>query len=194
MTERDRFERAYALKWRKWRAEATGATDKSSEDLQTVLRDMREDDHYGEERNHLNFMWEGWQLRDVIERTAGVPVPLKSGGSYAGPILNSDGTPEYYLILLPGDVKDINWSDAMAWAKEQGGELPTHREQSLLFANLSAQFQPAWYWSGEPRRPDSCLAGYQGFDTGYQDFTFMGFEGRARAVRRVYTATAGRGE
>ncbi|NMV42249.1 DUF1566 domain-containing protein, partial [Ralstonia insidiosa] len=68
---------------------------------------------------------------------------------------------------------------------EQGGALPDRREQSLLYANLKAEFQPAWYWSGQAHETNSGWAWYQGFGYGGQHGTSRNYELRARAVRRL---------
>ncbi|HHT8904713.1 TPA: DUF1566 domain-containing protein, partial [Burkholderia cenocepacia] len=78
-----------------------------------------------------------------------VTIPLAAGERIAGQILLDDGSLSHYLILLPGDAEDLDWEAAKAWAAERGGELPTRREQSLLFANLKGEFEPSWYWSSE---------------------------------------------
>ena len=46
----------------------------------------------------------------------------------------------YVLEILPGEFEGT-WKQAMAWAKKQGGELPTRKEQALLFANASGKFE-----------------------------------------------------
>jgi hypothetical protein len=80
-------------------------------------------------------------------------IELQPGERYAGMILGKDGDPSYHLVLLPGQQDDITWEKAMEWAAKQGGEyvsnLPTRREQSLLFANLKEEF--------EDRYPESNL-------------------------------------
>ena len=48
-------------------------------------------------------------------------------GYYAGP----DGKTTV-AILLPGEKKDVTWKDALAWAKDQGGDLPNRVEALLL--------------------------------------------------------------
>lgn len=108
---------------------------------------------------------------------------LNEGEHYAGIVLK-DGVPAHHLILLPGDHDDTTWAKAQAWAKEQGGELPTRQEQSLLFANAKQHFQSDWYWSGETHASTAVCAWYQGFNDGYQNFGHKDFDGRARAVRR----------
>lgn len=113
--------------------------------------------------------------------------PINEGELYAGLILGKDGEADYHLILLPGEAIDINWQDAKAWAEEQGGELPTRREQSLLFANAGEHFRPRWHWSCEEHKEHAHYAWYQFFNDGFQDGGRKDYEGCARAVRRVST-------
>jgi hypothetical protein len=54
----------------------------------------------------------------------------------------------YTLEILPGEFEG-KWADAMAWAKEQGGDLPTRIEQIHLFNHARDEFEPDWYWSSE---------------------------------------------
>ncbi len=111
-------------------------------------------------------------------------IDLAPGESYAGIILGKDGEASHHLILLPGEAENIKWEKAQKWANKAGGELPTRREQSLLYANLKEQFQSAWYWSGEQHAAHSDYAWSQNFDYGDQ-FILKGIELRARAVRRL---------
>lgn len=110
---------------------------------------------------------------------------LDEGELYAGIILAKNGETDYHLVLLPGEAIDINWQDANAWSAEQGGELPTRREQSLLFANLQEQFQPRWYWSCEEHKEYAHCAWLQDFGVGGQTYSNKDGEYCARAVRRV---------
>jgi hypothetical protein len=110
---------------------------------------------------------------------------LKEGEQYAGLILGKDGAPDHHLILLPGDAEDVTWAAARQWATMAGGELPTRRELSLLFANLKDQFHRVWYWSSEPSELRSQLVWGQNFTSGIQTMYGRPFHGRARAVRRV---------
>ena len=112
-------------------------------------------------------------------------IELRQGEHYAGLITGKDGDCSYHLILLPGDADDINWDNAKAWAAGQGGELPTRREQSLLFANLKDQFENRYYWSCEQHSAEPGWAWFQDFDYGYQTRTPKLRELRARAVRRL---------
>ncbi|WP_455275146.1 DUF1566 domain-containing protein [Ralstonia thomasii] len=118
-------------------------------------------------------------------RVAGGTIQLNHGERYAGLILGKDGEPDHHLILLPGDEAELNWDDAKKWAKEQGGELPTRREQSLLYANLKDEFQGTWYWSSEAHERESGWAWSQFFLNGYQTNYLQLNELRARAVRRL---------
>lgn len=67
---------------------------------------------------------------------------MKTGEQYAGILLGKDGTPDQHIFLLPGEAESIKWQAAKDWAASAGGDLPTRREQSLLFANLKEAFQP----------------------------------------------------
>ena len=110
---------------------------------------------------------------------------LKKGEHYAG-IALVDGVPSHHLILLPGENKKCNFKAAGTWAKKQGGELPSRREQSLLFANCKEQFPDGGcYWSGEQHASDSGYAWFQAFNLGYQSLYTTNYTRRARAVRRV---------
>lgn len=112
-------------------------------------------------------------------------VELKHGEEYAGLIVGKDGEASYHLVLIPGQADSINWPDAKAWSVKQGGELPTLREQSLLFANLNEQFEEAYYWSGEQHASCSDYAWFQNFGNGDQDTLSTYGKLRARAVRRL---------
>ncbi|MEW5893355.1 MAG: DUF1566 domain-containing protein [Pseudomonadota bacterium] len=110
---------------------------------------------------------------------------LAAGEEYAGIIIGKNGDQDYHLILLPGEVERATWNKAMDWAKSGIGQLPTRREQSLLFANLPEHFNSAWYWSCEQLASDAGFAWVQVFVNGNQGNYHKSFEGRARAVRRL---------
>jgi len=121
-------------------------------------------------------------------RTVIVPrceIRLASGEYYAGIITRKDDARPHHVILLPGDDQFPTWSAAKDWAAKQGGELPSRREQALLYANLKEQFQPTWYWSSEPYASDADCAWYQDFEGGDQDYYSVDGKRRARAVRRL---------
>jgi hypothetical protein len=110
---------------------------------------------------------------------------LKPGEHYAGIILGQGDQPDYHLVLLPGAAENVTWPKAKDFAKKAGGELPTRREQSLLFANLKDQFQERALWSGEQHAAYSDCAWYQYFGYGYQFSGTTDSKLRARAVRRI---------
>jgi hypothetical protein len=89
----------------------------------------------------------------------------------------------YTLEILPGEFEG-KWADAMAWAKEQGGDLPTRIEQIHLFNHARGEFEPDWYWSNE-QTADERWAWSQSFGYGYQHYRDKDSKLRARAVRRV---------
>lgn len=110
---------------------------------------------------------------------------LGEGEHYAGLILGKEGGPDYHVVLLNGEVAQAGWTAATGWARELGGELPTRRELSLLFANLKEQFEREWYWSSEPQAGHPHLVWGQNFASGIQTVYGRAFRGHARAVRRV---------
>jgi hypothetical protein len=110
---------------------------------------------------------------------------LRPGEVYAGLLLGENGAPDVHLFLLPGEVSGVTWDKAKAWAEKVGGELPTRREQRLLFANAKVCFQSEWYWSGEQHASYSDYAWVQYFGYGGQSSGRKSFAGRARAVRRL---------
>jgi formylmethanofuran:tetrahydromethanopterin formyltransferase len=109
---------------------------------------------------------------------------LAKGERYVGAIAGPDGR-GHHVILLAGDKDMIAWPDAMAWAKEQGGDLPNRVEQALLFAHHKKLFKERAYWSNAQDADDERWAWYQTFGTGGQSYTIKVNKLRARAVRRV---------
>lgn len=105
------------------------------------------------------------------------------GGIYAG--LTVHENQPMGLVLLPGDVDDVGWEKAKAWAAEQGGELPSRIDQLVLRQNLKGEFKESYYWSGEQFAGDSDCAWGQVFGSGDQYDWHKGNECRARAVRRL---------
>jgi hypothetical protein len=113
-------------------------------------------------------------------------IDLRPGEHYAGIIIGQDGEPSHHVILMAEQPTDeLNWKAALDWAKRIGGELPTRREQALLYANCKDQFEAAWYWSSEQHAANSVFAWYQSFGNGGQLSYDKSAELRARAVRRL---------
>ena len=109
----------------------------------------------------------------------------KKGERYAGLMLGENGKPDYHLFIIPGEAEKVAWAKAKEWAKKAGGDLPTRREQRVLFANAKEHFKPDWYWSGEQLASTSDIAWGQYFDGGDQYYYDKSSQGRARAVRRL---------
>mgnify|MGYP003385458884 CR=1 FL=1 len=127
-------------------------------------------------------------FKAVLPTTLHIPsidIELRQGERYVGLILSEQGQPSHHLVLLPGKAENKTWEQALAWAAEQGGELPTRAEQSLLFANLKGEFEEAYYWSGQAHETNSSWAWYQYFLSGGQGYGRKSNEFRARAVRRL---------
>ncbi|MFA7278605.1 MAG: DUF1566 domain-containing protein [Sterolibacterium sp.] len=110
---------------------------------------------------------------------------LKKGEKYAGILLGKEGQRDQHIILIPNWGQDLTWAQAKAFAKNCGGELPTRREQSLLFANLKDQIKPGWYWSSEQFAGFESYAWLQSFDNGYQSNVHKDDKYRVVLVRRV---------
>jgi len=108
---------------------------------------------------------------------------------YAGVILNKDGELSHHLILLPGEAIEINWSEAVQWARKIGGELPEPNEHALLYANLRNHFEHNYeeldYWTAMERPQYKEYAYTQNFATGDQVYDDKDASKRARAIRRV---------
>lgn len=93
--------------------------------------------------------------------------------------------PAMKFELLPGEAVGVTWEEAVAWAKEQGGELPTRQEMLALYANLKDEFKADWYWSCEQHEDDPACAWVQYFGLGTQYYDRRSNQDRARAVRRI---------
>ncbi len=107
-------------------------------------------------------------------------------GVYMGIVRGENGEPDYRLIDLGEAPEKMNWADAKKWAEEKGGNLPTRREQSVMFGNRGeGQYKGEWYWSSEQYAGSAGCAWVQDFDDGGQDGGHKGYDYRARAVRRA---------
>lgn len=118
-------------------------------------------------------------------KAAWLKANLKKGERYAGILLGQNGAPDHHLILLPGNAEGLTWAKAKEFAKKAGGDLPSRREQSLLFANLKDQFKSTWYWSGEQHASEPSYAWCQLFINGTQNYGHFDGRCRARSVRRL---------
>ena len=119
---------------------------------------------------------------------------LEDGERYAGVLLGADGSPNQHIILLPQEADRLPWKAAVKWATSIGGELPTRREQALLFENLPRQFKSYWYWSNAQHVFISNCAWCQYFGDGDQGYGTITSKLRARAVRRLIGVTRASGK
>jgi hypothetical protein len=108
------------------------------------------------------------------------------GGTFAGLTTKPDGT-HCAVVLLPGVGTDLTWTKAKAWAKKQGGELPSRPVAALLFANCKPHLTTLWHWhwSCEENEADASYAWGCHFTSGYQRDSRKSFEGSAVAVRYI---------
>ena len=139
------------------------------------------------EKKHVELgkLIEGFKAQAVTQYVfPETEIELKHSESYSGLHIGKDGAPSHHLILLPGEFEGT-YADAMKWAAENGGELPTRREQSLLFANLKEEFKPRYHWSNEQHADASDFAWVQCFELGDQHCDGKIFTYVARAVRRL---------
>ncbi len=112
------------------------------------------------------------------------PPKLDKGEAYVGAIL----LPEQRLrhtILPPFDRDDAPWDEHMAWAKDQGFDLPNRLELLMMWSTMRKRFQKAAYWSNEAHHDDSSYAWCQGFDYGNQGILHKSAGLRAVAVRHI---------
>lgn len=128
--------------------------------------------------------YEAQNTRTLIEIPR-LSLVLDPGEHYAGIITAANGGASHHLILIEGEAIDVGWLGAKEWAREAGGELPTRREQALLYANLKDQFGSAWYWSCWEHAGNECYAWCQNFGHGTPSSSLKVDALRARAVRRL---------
>ena len=127
----------------------------------------------------------------TTKKPQAIPMPrihsTYAGGIVMGVMAGQSGAPDYLLIDLGAEPeKDVTWEEAKAWAASVGGDLPTRREQAVMFGNRAdGQYQARWYWSGEQHAAEPAWAWGQFFNSGHQYDYHKDGHYRARAVRRV---------
>ncbi|MGS1116900.1 DUF1566 domain-containing protein [Castellaniella sp. UC4442_H9] len=110
--------------------------------------------------------------------------PLADGETYIGAIGDQQGN-LHHVIQLAADNDDAPWKDQMAWAKSQGGDLPTRVELGLIWEHNRDQMKKDFYWTNEVHHTESSYAWCQDFLNGYQYFSRKVNRLRAVAVRRL---------
>ena len=108
--------------------------------------------------------------------------PYGTIGIFAG-LTVDDGDP-YELVLLPSEFSGP-WKDALAWAEQQGGVLPSRVDALILLQNLPGEFKKEAYWTAEQHAAYSACAWCLHFNYGYQNTSSIYGKLRARSVRRL---------
>lgn len=140
-------------------------------------------------QNELAAMIEQFATAHSKERQIKLPggvLTLQEGERYAGERLDENGNHLHHVIVMAArPTGKLNWKDAQAWAKEQGGDVASPEEYALIKANCPDLLTAGtWYWSNREHKDDASYAWYvySGGDT----FNFhKSFEGSALAVRRA---------
>ena len=106
---------------------------------------------------------------------------LDKGETYIGAIGDQQSN-LHHVIQLPGDHEDASWKDQVAWAKSQGGDLPTRVELGLIWEHNRDQMQKDFYWTNEVYHSNSNYAWYQNFLYDLQDYFHKTLRRRAVAA------------
>lgn len=122
----------------------------------------------------------------TISQLPALGEPLE-GGAFAGIVTMPDGK-HVAVVLLPERGEDMNYDQAVAWAEEQGAQLPTRPVAALLFSNVQTLLQPRWHWCLETE--GAFYAWCCNFYNGFQDLHLKSYELSAVAVRLIPLAVA----
>lgn len=124
--------------------------------------------------------------RHYDETTMHTTAPILDDGEIHIATIHIAGQAPYHLILLQDHPKEgMTHQAATEWAASLGGDLPTRPEQALLFAHQREQFDRDWYWSNTFHESYPDYAWAQNFNYGGQSTLSLGYELRARAIRRL---------
>lgn len=105
-----------------------------------------------------------------------------NGGTFAGMTTRKDGTHCAVVLLHTKPSERMAWADAIAWAKKQGGELPSRPVAALLFANVKDKLELGWHWTSEE---DGASYAWHCNFYGGQNYCRKGYEGWVVAVRLI---------
>lgn len=109
----------------------------------------------------------------------GAPI---DGGAFAGITTQPDGA-HCAVVLLPEQGSDLTHAQAIDWARQQGGVLPTKPIAALLVANVKSLLRPQWHWLAETHGASFAWGCY--FSYGTQSSYLKSFECSAVAVRLI---------
>jgi hypothetical protein len=130
-------------------------------------------------------------MTQVTESTAPVRLadlpplggPL-AGGEFAGLITKPDGA-HCAIALLPDRAEKLTHQEALDWAAELAGELPTRPIAALLHANCKDKLSPTWHWTSEIHANDASYAGICDFNNGGQNDLHRSWQAGPVAVRLI---------
>lgn len=105
------------------------------------------------------------------------------GGIFVGLTTTKDGM-HCAVLLLPEQGSGLTHAKARAWAKKQGGELPSRPVAAMLFANVKDQLRPLWHLCAETNGSGSCAWTFS-FLSGCPILTHKSVAWSAVAVRRI---------
>lgn len=118
------------------------------------------------------------------QATAARSTPVLNEGEILRGITLHEGRAAH-LIQLPDEFRGTH-AEAVAWAKEKGGELPSRIDGIVLFDNARNDFKhDDYYWLAPQYEHGAAYAWGQGFGGGYQYCWHKGSSYRAVAVRRI---------
>ena len=112
---------------------------------------------------------------------------LNPGETYAGALINPDGT-GHHIIILPTLLPKLTWDQSLKAAADAGGDLPTRPEAAHIFAQVKKRPQSGWHWTNEQYAGDSDYAWTQLFGHGdqyhwHKDHAFPAVLVRREAIR-----------
>jgi len=112
------------------------------------------------------------------------------GGLFAGITTTVSGQHAAIVLLPAKPEKRLTWAQAISWAEQAGGQLPTRPVAAQLYATLKPQFEEVWHWTVDQMQDDigeegASYAWYCTFGYGNQGCSHKSYEGLARAVRLI---------
>jgi hypothetical protein len=108
---------------------------------------------------------------------------LNPGETYAGALINPDGT-GHHIIILPTLLPKLTWDKSLKAAADAGGDLPSRPEAAHIFAQVKERPQSGWHWTNEQYAGNTTCAWLQYFSNGDQIDWLKDGEFPALLVRR----------
>lgn len=129
---------------------------------------------------------------EVLAALAALPIigaPFENG-TFAGLVAPSTAAgPDELLIDLGYSEKGMSHKKAEKWALERDGVRPSRADGRILHANIDSRrietLPDDWFWLDPLHESARGYAWVQYFANGGQGYLRLGYDYRARAVRRV---------